>query len=389
MKQTPDKEALISEIQKFLQKEEVDGWLLFDFHKLNSFFWQIFQIPEKTHITRRVFYYIPKEGTAVKIAHKIEAHVLDSLPGDLKTYVSQDELIELLREQRGKVCMEYSKQIPYLSKVDGGTVDVLRDLGFQVVSSAPILQRLTAPLSAEQIQSHKEAAGIVSETAVAAFEMIRKNVYEKKPIFEADVRDFILSEFEKWQFFTEDPPIVARGANSANPHYSLQGRGSEIREGDFVLIDLWGRLQKPGTVYADITRVACLGEPTDRMRLVFDAVRGAQEIAFVFIKTEKSPRGCDVDTLCRKFLEDRGFQGNILHRTGHSIGTELHFSGAHLDSFEALDTRRLIPGTCYSIEPAVYLPGEFGLRLEHDILVLEDDVVITGGTQSEILQLLP
>lgn len=366
-------------IQKILCEEGLDGWLLYDFRGLNPTFHKIVGVPEGRHITRRIFYWIPKEGTPWKIVHKIEHHVLDGIVGDLKLYAKKEELEKLIQEISGKVAMEYSKEIPYLSFVDGGTLDTLRSMQkMEIVSSGTLLQKLLASLDEEGVDSHLAAAKVLDQVANEAFSWIEKHLpYEK------DVSDFIMKRFVEEGCITDHSPIVAKGANSANPHYEPKGRGDKIKPGDFVLIDLWCKKKPPRAIYADITRVGILGKPSPKMQKAFQAVREAQKIAVHYAKI--GARGCDVDTQAREYLEKQGYKDYILHRLGHSIDTNLHGSGANLDSFETLDTRTLIPTTCYSIEPALYFPGEFGLRLEHDILLTPTGTQVTGFPQDDFV----
>ncbi len=371
----------ISLIQKLLQEEGVDGWLLYDFHGINPIFHKIVGLSKDKHITRKVYYWIPQKGAAVKIVHKIEAHVLDGVDGELKTYAKREELENLLLQIKGRVAMEYAKDIPYISFVDAGTIDYLRSLHqMEIVSSGTLLQKFLSSLSKAGMESHLEACHILDRIVDEAFSFIQKTLpYEK------EVSNFILRRFEEEGYLTEHAPIVARGANSANPHYEPKGRGDKIMKGDFVLIDLWCKKKKENSVYADITRVATLGEPSLKMREAFEVVREAQRVALKQVKA--GARGADVDTAARSYLEEKGYGSYILHRLGHSIDTNLHGSGANFDSFESFDTRLLIPNTCYSIEPALYFPGEFGLRLEHDVLLTDQGVQVTGGVQEEIKRL--
>jgi Xaa-Pro aminopeptidase len=365
-------------IQKYLLQEGLDGWLLYDFHGINPIFHKILALPSNRHITRKVYYWIPQKGECVKIVHKIEAHALDGVDGKLKTYAKREELERLLLEIRGRVAMEYAKDIPYISFVDGGTIDYLRGFNeMEIVSSGTLLQKLLSSLDEEAIKSHLDACQIVDKVVEEAFSFVQKTLpYEK------DVSHFILRRFEEEGCVTEHAPIVATGANSANPHYEPKGKGDKIRQGDFVLIDLWCKKKGAHSVYADITRVAVLGEPSKKMKDAFKAVREAQKVALELVKI--GARGADVDRAARVFLEEKGYGPYILHRLGHSIDTNLHGSGANFDSFESLDTRLLIPNSCYSVEPALYFPGEFGLRLEHDVLLTESGVQVTGGIQDEI-----
>lgn len=368
-------------IQKYLQEEGLDGWLLYDFHGINPIFHKILALPQNRHITRKVYYWIPQKGECLKIVHKIELHVLDGVDGELKTYAKREELEYLLLQIRGRVAMEYAKDIPYISFVDGGTVDYLRSLDrMEIVSSGTILQKLLSSLSKEGIKSHLEASQIVDKIVDEAFSFVQKT----HP-FEKDVSNFILRRFEEEGCMTEHAPIVAKGANSANPHYEIKGKGDKINKGDFVLIDLWCKKKGSDSVYADITRVGVLGEPSKKMNEAFNAVREAQKVALELVKVGR--RGADIDKAARAYLEEKGYAPFILHRLGHSIDTNLHGRGANLDSFESFDTRVLIPNSCYSIEPALYFPGEFGLRLEHDVLLTDNGVQVTGGVQEEIKRL--
>lgn len=373
-------------IQGLLREEGFDGWLFFDFHKRNHLMWAVLKIPADVHITRRTFYFVPKEGTPVKIVSKIEKHVLDCLPGNVETYTTREELDDLLKKMRGRIAMEYSSTIPYISLVDAGTIDNLRSFGIEVVSSGNLLQKLTSVLGDWQIESHRAAAKVVDAAVGEAFSFVSREIRSGRGVFEGDVQKFILDYFRRCDCETDYPPIVARGANSANPHYAIKGRGDEIVRGDFLLIDLWCRKSEEGAVFADITRVASLGRPTKEMLKAFDAVRGAQRLGVAHLKKGGSIRAADVDTICRNHLVECGYKANIYHRTGHNIGVELHGNGANFDSLETFDDRILVPKTCYSVEPAVYIPGEFGLRLEHDILYFPE-VEVTGGVQDELLVL--
>ena len=368
-------------IQSLLEKEGLDGWLLYDFHGINPTFYNIVGVPTERHITRRVYYWIPKNGTPWKIVHKIEEHVLEGIQGELKCYARREELDAFLSQISGRVAMEYSKEIPYLSFVDGGTIDSLRQMNkIQIVSSGPLLQKMLSVLDEEAIASHLEAARILDQVVSEAFMYIR----DLLP-FEKEVSEFILKRFKEEGCVTNHSPIVAKGANSANPHYEPRGLGDKIKKGDFVLIDLWCKKDIPNSIYADITRVGMLGQPSQKMQDAFNAVRGAQKIGVAHVK--EGVIGADVDTVAREHLEQCGYGKFILHRLGHSIDTNLHGSGANFDSFETFDTRKLLLNTCYSVEPALYFPGEFGIRLEHDVLLTSVGVQVTGGIQDEIIQL--
>jgi Xaa-Pro aminopeptidase len=374
-------------IQQEIFNAGLDGWLLYDFHHMNKLMWEVLKIPKNSHITRKAFYWIPKEGMPVKIISKIEEHVLGNLPGVKKVYGSREELFAILKMVRGTVAMEYSKTIPYISLVDGGMIDQIREMGVKVVSSGLLLQKITSELSDKQIDLHKEAADVVDKAVKDAFQLVREHLNHGKSIYEGNVQDFILNQFSKGGCISDYPPIVARGENSANPHYTVVGRGDQILKGEFLLIDLWCKKRNQEGIYADITRVGSLGKPTPEQLRAFEAVRTAQKKGVEFIKKGGDIRGADVDTVCRDYLISLGYKDNVYHRTGHNIHTELHGYGVHFDSFETYDDRFLIPKTCYSMEPALYFPGKFGLRLEFDLLYLPE-VEITGGVQQELISLL-
>ena len=277
--------------------------------------------------------------------------------------------------------MEVSFTLPQLSVVDAGTLEFVKQQGIKVVSSATLIQKTLSLLSEEQKDAQRQAGAVLDKIAQEAFIYVE----HKKNLYEADVSDFIVKRIAEAGYITNHPPIVAAGANSSSPHYTPQGRGALIDPTGFLLIDLWCKKKGPNGVYGDITRVwagkNCKGEIHD----AFFHVREAQKIAVRYIEEHPAPRGADVDTAVRSYLERAGYKENIFHRLGHSIDYELHGRGANLDSFESFDERILLPNTCYSIEPAVYFPGHFGLRLEHDILYLGDGKVeITGGVQDSL-----
>jgi Xaa-Pro dipeptidase len=372
-------------IQQYLLEEGLDGWLLYDAEKINPLMYSVLTIPKDAHITRRIYYWIPARGEPIKIVHKIERQVLDHLPGKLFLYGRREELTNLLGFVKGKVAMEYSSQIYQISKVDGGTIDFFRKQGVEIVSSGRILQKCTSLLTDNQIESHLRAARILEQTVSEAYGLIAKTLKGGKPLFEGDVIAFIEKRFRDHGCVTNHSPIVARGANSANPHYSPQGRGDEIHRSDLVLIDLWCKEEKIDAIYADITRVAVGQAPTAEMKRVFHVVREAQRRGVAAIRSAKTIKGCNIDTVCRTYLESEGYGEAVYHRTGHNIHIDVHGPGANLDSFETFDERELLPRSCYSVEPALYFPGEFGIRLEHDILITERDILVTGGVQDELL----
>jgi Xaa-Pro dipeptidase len=384
----------LKDVQSRLQQQKAEGWLVFDFQGRNDVGCQFLQVPKETHLTRRFFYWIPAKGEPVRIVHAVEAFVLDHLPGEKRVYATWQSLEQHLRETlKGvkAVAMEFSPKcaIPYVSKVDGGTVDFVRSLGVDVISSAPILQYYTSVLTDFQLKTHLEAARVLDQTAGKAWKFIKERL--SKGVTEYEVVECMREEIEKHGCVTDSDPFCGVNKNSASPHYApLKESSSKIRPGDFILIDLWCKTREPESVFADITRVAVAGEPTERQQKVFQAVRGAQKKAVELIearyKKKEVVRGYEVDNVARKEITDAGFGPFFTHRTGHNIYTTLHGPGANIDGFETLDERPLIPRTLFSIEPGIYLPDEFGLRLEHDVYIHENgEIEVTGGIQEAVM----
>lgn len=390
----------IQEAQKYLKEMGIDGWLLYDFQRNNDLAHRFLSIPRQHVVKRRFFYWIPAQGEPVKIVHAIEPHVLDHCPGSKKIYASWQSLEKGVREAlKGakKVAMEYSPKnaIPYISRVDAGTVELVRSLGAEVVSSGDFLPHFTAVLDESQIQSQIRAAKALDGIVHGAWQWIEEQMRGRKKITEYDVQQKIAADFDRAGLVTEDLPIVGVNQHSADPHYQPEKTGSSpIREGDFILIDLWAKEKGETAVFGDITRVGVAAKkPTARQQEVFQIVRHAQKAAAALIKErfaeQKRIEGWEVDDAARKVINDAGFGPFFTHRTGHSIEIELHGSGAHMDNLEIHDVRPILPATCFSIEPGIYLPDAFGVRLEFDVLIHRDGAVqITGGEQDAIVCLL-
>ena len=378
-------------IQRALVERNIEGWLLYDFRGSNPLALDLLQIPKDTLLTRRFFYWIPATGKPVKVASRVE-NPLHSLPGSEERFGSWKELEQILGKllkNKTQIAMEYSPKglVPEISRVDAGTVDFVRSFGCEVVSSGDLLQLLSSRIEGEALASHFRAATALDEIAGMAFEFIGKKL--DSGVTEWDVRQLILSEMQKRGMMTDHPPICAVNAHSADPHFEPQEGGRAMEKGDFVLIDLWCKEKAPGSIYADITRVASIGKPTDRQREVFSIVKQAQDAALSYVREEyqkgRKLRGCDVDAVCRKVIDQAGYGEYFVHRTGHNIHERDHGPGAHIDSFETQDERELLPSTCFSIEPGIYLPGEFGVRLEFDVFLdPAGQAVVTGGSQDNI-----
>lgn len=386
---------MIEKAKKYLKEAHIDGWLIYDFQGNNPLGRRALNLKPDQMATRRFFYWIPVKGEPIKLVHAIESHILDPLPGKEKSYSSWKSLEEGLNEiLKGvkSVAMEYSANnaIPYVSKVDAGTVDLIRSFGVDVVSSSDFLPLFTATLTESQIGSQLR---ITKELDTIVARMWRWIGERLGKISEYDVQQKIVEQFQNMGWVYEHEPIVAVNEHSANPHYeSKKGSSSLIQKGDFILIDLWAK-EKEG-IYGDLTRVAVASKTaTERQRKIFGIVKEAQISAIDFIheRFQKQMRveGWEVDEVARKVIRDAGFGNFFIHRLGHNIETVLHGSGAHMDNLEMHDTRPVLPGTCFSIEPGIYLPNEFGVRLECDVVIHHDGrLEISGGVQQDIVSVL-
>ncbi len=397
------KEKRIAEIQKALVEQGFDGWLFYDFRGSDILVPRILQT-ERLSGSRRWFYFIPRRGEPVKVVHAIEPGQLDTLPGKKLIYREW----QLLKDQVGKamfdhdrpkgtfrVAMQYSpnNDIPYISRVDAGTIEMVRTLGVTIDSSADLVQQFEAVWTPEQLALHKEAATKLQESIMETFGEIRRRIEADIPITEIDIQQWMMKRLGE-KGLRPSPMIVAVNANAASPHYFPRGeRNSPIRRGDLVLIDSVTRVEKPGAPTADITYMGYVGETVpDEYARIWDIVFEAQQAAFNFVRDafrNKRPiTGAQVDDVSRGVIRKAGYADEFLHRTGHSIGEEGHGNGANIDNLETRDSRRLIPGTAFSIEPGIYFAGKFGIRSEIDVYVSENDAVITHQHQAEIFPIL-
>jgi len=395
-----DLKKKIEKIQEYLIQQEADGWLLYDNHGSNRFVRQLLNISPQQVLTRRFFYWIPKTGNPQKILHKIESQNLEQLPGEKYLYLSWQELEQALHQVLKKahvILMEYSPRCsnPQVSIVDAGLFEILKEMGKQVQSSADVLQSFTSVLGSKQIASHLEAASVVQKTVARAWDFISDSVRKQKRVTEFDVQNFILNDFASQNCVTEEGPICAVNEHSALPHYMATYEGAkEIQYGDFILIDLWCKKSGQEEVYADITRVAVAApQPNSKQVEVFEIVKSAQKKAFDFVRERmelgQTIQGYEVDDVCRKYIQIKGYGVFFTHRTGHNIDTSVHGAGANFDHLETYDQRQLLPGMCFSVEPGIYLAGEFGVRLESNMLIQTDRMVkITGGIEENLLCLL-
>ncbi len=384
-------------VRETLAKEGLDGWLLFDCHGINSLGSGFLEIPRGKMATRRLFYWIPYKGSPVKIVSRVEPDILDHLPGTKLLYRGWEEFERLLSgvvTGKAKIAMEYSPEnaLPTVSRVDAGTIELVRMSGVEVVSSANLLQYYTSVWSKEQLESHLVAASVLEEIVDRTWEWIAHSLRLSIPINEYQVHQFMLQAVYEAGCETDAGPICAVNVHSADPHYHPDpNHALVIQAGDVILLDLWCKQQALHSVYADITRVGVAADrPMRTQRQVFDILKQARDYATLLIKEHHEQRrplqGWKVDQVCRDIIEAAGYGEYFVHRTGHNIGEEVHGAGANLDNLETHDHRELLPGTCVSVEPGIYLPGQFGMRLEYDVFLDPDgEARITGGIQEHLV----
>jgi Xaa-Pro dipeptidase len=387
----------LAAIQASLVEAQLDGWLFYDHHHRDPIAYRVLKI-HPPMCTRRWYYLIPAAGQPSKLVHRIERENLDGLPGARRLYSSwteQREQLNRMLEGKRRVAMQYSplNDIPYVGLVDAGTVELVRSLGAEVVSSADLVQLFEARWPPEALASHLEAGKVVHGAVRRAFEMIRETVRSGKDLTEYDVQQEILRFFSQRGIVTEEPPIVAVNANSANPHYiPVASAAKPVRAKDFVLLDVWGKVQKPGSVYFDITWTGYVDEQVPlTCAEIFGVVREARDVAIARVRETlqagRELRGFEVDDAAREVIRKAGYESYFVHRTGHSIGEEVHGNGANMDNFETCDTRLIVPGTCFSIEPGIYLE-DFGVRSEVNVYVEPGGARVTGETQQAVVPIL-
>jgi Xaa-Pro dipeptidase len=385
----------LNDIQAALRERNIEGWLFYDHHHRDPIAYRVLGLPETMMVTRRWFYLIPAKGEPSKLVHRVEIGHLDSLPGDKREYSSWEELEsnlgEMLRDYK-TVAMQYSPRnmVPYIGLVDAGTIEVVRSFGVEPVTSANLVAQFEATWSDEQIRTHFEARDAIDAITAEAFKEIGRRV-RNGGTHEFAMMQWIMEAFERENLDTGgDMPIVGVNANSGNPHYEASaGRSAPIREGDFVLLDIWGKKKKPDAVFYDITWTGHVGDsPSDKQREVFRIVTGARDAAVKKVQDAISAgrklAGWEVDAASRGFIESAGYGRYFVHRTGHSIGTNVHANGANMDNLETKDEREIMPNSCFSVEPGIYLP-EFGVRSEVDVLVRPGSAEVTGKIQREIV----
>jgi Xaa-Pro aminopeptidase len=387
-------------IQSALREHSLDGWLFYDHHHRDPIAYRILGLDENSFVSRRWFYFIPATGEPRKLVHRIESGKLDTLPGSKTEYSSWQELeanLSTLLHGATTLAMQYSPRnaIMYVAMVDAGTVELLRSLGKTVVSSADLVSVFEAVLTEAQIDSHFEAQRRLDAVLAAGFRFIGDAV--RGPAAQTDeytVVQFFLAEMAKAGLWTDHGPNCSAGPNSADSHYEPTPETSRpIRHGDFVLIDIWAKLaNNPTSIWYDITWTGVVGRaPTEREQLIFNTVREARDAAVATIQRAYAERrpiaGWQADDAARNVIRSAGFADFFTHRTGHNIAIILHGNGAHLDNLETHDERLLLPNTCFSVEPGLYFPGEFGIRSEVNMITRPGSAVVTGPLQTELLRI--
>jgi Xaa-Pro dipeptidase len=404
METTPSKASAekIRSIQKVLRDMKIDGWLFYDFWKRNELAQRILEFPKHLMNTRRFFYLIPATGEPRKLMHSIERWNLDHLPGEKTVYLSWQSLEEGLKKILAgmkTVAMEYSPEnaIPYVSKVDAGTIEMVRGTGVQVVSSMDLIQYFESRWSEEAYRDNVETARIMRGIVDSTFGFMKEQlVVRRARCTEYDVQQYMVKLFHENGLKSDEPPNCSVNANSGNPHYEpTKDVHSELHIGDFVLIDLWAKKNKPGSTYNDITWVGYLGESVpEKYTAIFNVVKGARDAAVDFLKDSlgkgRRVRGCEVDDVTREYIRKGGYGEYFIHRTGHSITEDGHGSGANIDNLETRDERMIIPETSFSIEPGIYFMGDFGVRTEINVYISKNSQVIVTGEprQEEVVAIL-
>jgi len=381
-------------IQASLRERNIDAWLFYDHHHRDPIAYRVLGLPEKLMVTRRWFYLVPAEGEPTKLVHKIEAGHLDSLPGRKLQYSGWQELFDSVKSMLTNyrdIAMQYSPNnlVFTISLVDGGTLDLIRGLGKNVISAGDLIAQFEATLTEEQIATHFAARDAIDKIVAAAFQEIGRRA-RSGGTTEYEIQQWFMEAFSRENLVTDDPPIVAVNGNSGNPHYEPgPGRSAPIREKDFVLLDVWAKKNTPGAVYYDITWTGFVGPaPSGQMREVFEVVSRARDAGIKTVQdavaASRAIPGWEVDRAARAVIKKAGFAEHFIHRTGHSIATEIHANGANMDDLEVHDERQILPNSCFSIEPGIYLP-EFGVRSEVNMLVRRTSAEVTGRIQREIV----
>ncbi len=380
----------LPKIQSALRQFNLDGWLIYDFRGSNLLARRIVDLRDDQMGSRRWFYFVPASGEPQKLVHRIETTALDHLPGDKAVYLRWQELEEGVGKLVGgakRIAMEYSPRNgnPYVSRVDAGTVELVRSFGVEVVSSGDLVQQFEATWDDDQIAMHHEAAKHTNAAYALAWKHIADKTRGGGSVLETEVQSLIMQHFADNGMTTYHPPIVGANAHSGDPHFETStATDTAIKQGDFVLIDLWAKMDRPRSVYSDLTRVGYVGEQVpEKYEQIFQIVAAARDAAIAIVKQAFAAgepiAGWQVDNAARAVIEQAGYGPKFIHRTGHNIGQEVHGNGANMDGLETREDRLILPRTCFSVEPGIY-QEEFGVRSEINVLIDGTGKVhVTGG----------
>jgi Xaa-Pro dipeptidase len=380
----------LPKIQSALRQFNLDGWLIYDFRGSNLLARRIVDLRDDQMGSRRWFYFIPATGEPQKLVHRIETAALDHLPGDKTIYLRWQELeagVSKIIGSSKRIAMEYSPRNanPYVSRVDAGTVELVRSFGVEVVSSGDLVQQFEATWDDDQIAMHFEAAKHTNAAYGLAWKHIADKTRGGGSVLETEIQSLIMRHFADNGMTTYHPPIVGANAHSGDPHFETStATDTAIKQGDFVLIDLWAKMDRPRSVYSDLTRVGYVGESVpEKYEQIFQIVAAARDAGIAIVKeafAKGEPiAGWQVDHATRAVIEQAGYGPKFIHRTGHNIGQEVHGNGANMDDLETREDRLLLPRTCFSVEPGIYLE-EFGVRSEINVLIDGvGQVHVTGG----------
>ena len=389
----------LTAVQSVLKASGIDAWLFYDFRGSDPIARRILGLAPERPGTRRWFYCVPSDGQPRKLVHAIESAALDALPGDKTVYLTWQSLRDGLRgilSGARQVAMQYSpgNEVPYVSRVDAGTVETVRSAGSEVVTSADLVQLFDAALSDQQLESHRRAGKRLRRLVDELFTHVREGLRSGASLSEKSLLDFAEERLTAAGLLYDHPAIVAVNDHAADPHFEVPQSGSaDVQRGDLLLFDVWAKESRPGSIYADITWCAFLGEkPPEEMARVFDVVRQARDSVVAradeAFRNGEELHGFELDRVARKNIEEAGYGKHFIHRTGHSIHEEIHGNGANLDDLETHDTRTMLPRTLFSVEPGIYLPGRFGIRSEVDVYHTGSGAEVTGPPHQEALVLL-
>lgn len=389
----------LKKIQSAVRRHKIDGWLFYDFHNRDQLAYRILGLDSTKMTTRRWFYFIPAKGEPKKLVHSVEKYKLDSLPGKSEVYLPWEQQHALLKKMLGtkkKIAMQYSPKnnIPYVSVVDAGTVELIKSFGHKIVTSADLVTEFEAYIDEKGYKLHLEAGKLVDKIRNEAFQLIKKSIDNNLGTTEYDVQQFIMKRFSEEGLVTADAPIVGTNEHPADPHFEPTLKNArKFKKGDTILIDLWAKKDVPNGVYYDITWVGFIGEnPPAKYIEIFNIAKSARDAAVAFVKEKFAKKqtcfGWEVDDVCRNVVIKAGYGKFFVHRTGHSIGVEVHGNGANIDNLETKDERQLMPGACFSIEPGIYLDGKIAVRSEINMFIKHNgEAVVTGEVQNEIVLL--